>query len=510
MFLTKNPTRSSKSNAKKINDRDGFGCVLKLKFGSMECSIKIYEWSGTSWETYVAHNVQVQFYMVSPYVWKTMSTDQKGVYYTSFEVPDVYGVFQFKVEYDKLGVTSLSLAKQAIYNRETDRSRGFGFVTMITVEEAEKVVVLYNRYLQELSVLPPKVRKILFVKLWNDFTLFFFTLTLLIFVIFFSTSNTSLSVVTTKILASRLHSDSFSSFNHSHRTSSTVLAPINFPRKSWIYAAIEEDTSSSCDIFDGEWIEDNDLQPLYKLGSCPFVDNAFNCFKNGRHDTDYLMLRWKPHGRDIPRFDGLKMLKILRGKRLVFVGDSLNNHMWESLVCALRNSLNDKNKVNEVSGLREFASQGFYPFKFKDFKCSIDFIKSPFLVQEWKFSDKAGARRETLRLDTIHGSLTKYHDADIIIFNTGHRWTHQKTHKLNKYFQEGNHVYDKLEVADAYTKALKTWAHCVDTTINSSRTRVFFRGYAQLLISKVVNGTKEETVMERQNQTRLNWVQIHG
>ncbi|XP_016558352.1 LOW QUALITY PROTEIN: protein trichome birefringence-like 4 [Capsicum annuum] len=332
--------------------------------------------------------------------------------------------------------------------------------------------------LQELSVLPPKVRKILFVKLWNDFTLFFFTLTLLIFVIFFSTSNTSLSVVTTKILASRLHSDSFSSFNHSHRTSSTVLAPINFPRKSWIYAAIEEDTSSSCDIFDGEWIEDNDLQPLYKLGSCPFVDNAFNCFKNGRHDTDYLMLRWKPHGRDIPRFDGLKMLKILRGKRLVFVGDSLNNHMWESLVCALRNSLNDKNKVNEVSGLREFASQGFYPFKFKDFKCSIDFIKSPFLVQEWKFSDKAGARRETLRLDTIHGSLTKYHDADIIIFNTGHRWTHQKTHKLNKYFQEGNHVYDKLEVADAYTKALKTWAHCVDTTINSSRTRVFFRGYS--------------------------------
>ncbi len=33
-----------------------------------------------------------------------------------------------------------------IYNRETDRSRGFGFVTMSTVEEAEKAVELFNRY----------------------------------------------------------------------------------------------------------------------------------------------------------------------------------------------------------------------------------------------------------------------------------------------------------------------------------------------------------------------------
>ncbi|KAF3660690.1 Dolichyl-diphosphooligosaccharide--protein glycosyltransferase 48 kDa subunit [Capsicum annuum] len=77
-----------------------------------EYSLEIYEWSGTSWEPYVADDVQVQFYMMSPYVLKTMSTDQKGIYYTSFKVPDVYGVFQFKVEYKKLGVTSLSLAKQ--------------------------------------------------------------------------------------------------------------------------------------------------------------------------------------------------------------------------------------------------------------------------------------------------------------------------------------------------------------------------------------------------------------
>ncbi|KAM7479281.1 hypothetical protein LguiA_027494 [Lonicera macranthoides] len=78
----------------------------------VEYSVEIYEWSGTSWKPFVANDVQVQFYMMSPYVLKTLSTDHKGVYYTAFKVPDVYGVFQFKVEYQRLGYTSLSLSKQ--------------------------------------------------------------------------------------------------------------------------------------------------------------------------------------------------------------------------------------------------------------------------------------------------------------------------------------------------------------------------------------------------------------
>ncbi|KAH9624665.1 hypothetical protein KSS87_001675 [Heliosperma pusillum] len=78
----------------------------------LEYSVEIYEWSGKSWEPYVAADVQLQFYMMSPYVLKTLSTDKKGHYFTSFKVPDVYGVFQFKMEYQRLGYTSLSLSKQ--------------------------------------------------------------------------------------------------------------------------------------------------------------------------------------------------------------------------------------------------------------------------------------------------------------------------------------------------------------------------------------------------------------
>ncbi|KAL9667551.1 hypothetical protein QQ045_001913 [Rhodiola kirilowii] len=80
----------------------------------LEYSVEIYEWSGTNWEPYVTDDVQVQFYMMSPYVLKTLTTDNKGLYFTSFKVPDVYGVFQFKVEYQRLGYTTLSLSKQVL------------------------------------------------------------------------------------------------------------------------------------------------------------------------------------------------------------------------------------------------------------------------------------------------------------------------------------------------------------------------------------------------------------
>ena len=65
------------------------------------------------------------------------------------------------------------------------------------------------------------------------------------------------------------------------------------------------------------------------------------------------------------RLNGKKMLRLLTGKRLVFVGDSLNRNMWESLLCILRNSVDNKNKVYEVSGREEFRTEGSYSFIFE-------------------------------------------------------------------------------------------------------------------------------------------------
>ncbi|XP_071692973.1 28 kDa ribonucleoprotein, chloroplastic-like [Rutidosis leptorrhynchoides] len=45
--------------------------------------------------------------------------------------------------FQQAGVVEIS---EVIYNRDTDQSRGFGFVTMSTVEEAEKAVEMLHRY----------------------------------------------------------------------------------------------------------------------------------------------------------------------------------------------------------------------------------------------------------------------------------------------------------------------------------------------------------------------------
>lgn len=58
------------------------------------------------------------------------------------------------------------------------------------------------------------------------------------------------------------------------------------------------------------------------------------------------------------------MLELSRGKRIVYVGDSLNRNMWESMVCMLRNSVEDKNYVYEASGRVEFRTNGSYSFLF--------------------------------------------------------------------------------------------------------------------------------------------------
>ncbi|XP_047078077.1 protein trichome birefringence-like 1 [Lolium rigidum] len=232
-----------------------------------------------------------------------------------------------------------------------------------------------------------------------------------------------------------------------------------------------------CDMFYGNWVRD-DSYPLYAPGSCPHVDESFNCFLNGRPDKDYQRLRWKPSGCSIPRLNPTDMLERLRGKRLVFVGDSLNRNMWESLVCILRNSIKDKRKVFEVSGNHKFRAEGSYSFLFQDYNCTVEFFRSPFLVQELEVPLKHGKVKETLRLDKIDRSSSRYKNADIIVFNTGHWWTHEKTSLGKDYYQEGDQVYSELNVHDAYRRALNTWAKWVDSNVNPKKTTVFFRGYS--------------------------------
>ncbi|KAG2403480.1 Protein trichome birefringence [Vigna angularis] len=265
---------------------------------------------------------------------------------------------------------------------------------------------------------------------------------------------------------------------HSNYTASLVKKKKNGNKE--MDSGVEDEKIEAlikCDFFDGEWIKDYSY-PLYAPGSCNLIDEQFSCIQNGRPDKDYQKYKWKPKGCSLPRLDGNRMLEMLRGKRLIFVGDSLNRNMWESLICILRNSVKDKSKVYEANGRVRFKGEASYSFIFKDYNFSAELFVSPFLVQEWQVQVKNGTKKETLRLDLVGKSSVQYKNADIIIFNTGHWWTHDKTSKGKDYYQEGSHVYNELNVLEAFRRAITTWSRWIDASIDSSKSMIFFRGYS--------------------------------
>ncbi|PQQ21858.1 protein trichome berefringence-like 7 [Prunus yedoensis var. nudiflora] len=232
-----------------------------------------------------------------------------------------------------------------------------------------------------------------------------------------------------------------------------------------------------CNVFEGRWIPDESY-PLYNASQCPFAEIGFNCLANGRKDKGYAKWRWKPKNCDIPRFDVRAVLETLRGKRIVFVGDSLGRTQWESLICLLMTGVEDKKSVYEVNGNKITKRIRFLAVRFSSFDLRIDFYRSVFLVQPASAPNRAPKRvKSTLRVDKLDEISKDWIDSDILIFNSGHWWTPSKLFEMGCYFQEGKSLKLGMPITTAFKTALNTWASWAETMINTTRTSVFFRSF---------------------------------
>ncbi|XP_051113854.1 protein trichome birefringence-like 3 [Andrographis paniculata] len=224
-----------------------------------------------------------------------------------------------------------------------------------------------------------------------------------------------------------------------------------------------------CTLDQGKWVFNGSMKPPYTDRTCPYLDRQVSCVKNGKVDLEYQKWEWRPDDCMLPRFDPKKALQSIQGKRLMFVGDSLQRGQWQSFVCLVESVIPSEHKSMKRGRMHTV-------FTAKEYNASIEFYWAPFLVES--NSDVriiADPKKRILKVDSVAKHALHWTGVDILVFNTYVWWmSGLRIKSLWGSFANGAQGYQELEAAVSYTLGLKTWANWIDSNIEASRTRVFF------------------------------------
>ncbi|GJN10832.1 hypothetical protein PR202_ga28962 [Eleusine coracana subsp. coracana] len=274
----------------------------------------------------------------------------------------------------------------------------------------------------------------------------------------------------------------------------------------------DDDDDLSSMAVDGEWVRDADRYPLYHPGQCPFIDAGFRCTENGRPDAGYATWAWRPRRCTLPRFDAARLLDVLRNRRVVFVGDSIGRNQWESMLCMLSSSdIGNGSAVYEENGNPITKHTGFLSFRFRDHNCTVEHFRSPYLVRRGRPQRRSPRRvASTIQVGALDARATRWKDADVLVFNTGHWWNHERLRQQGCYFQDGKKLRLDMSVEDAYQRAMRTLQKWIQKEVNATRTLVVLRTYSPAHVRATNSGGCATETSPELNASRISLRQWPG
>ncbi|PPD72827.1 hypothetical protein GOBAR_DD30276 [Gossypium barbadense] len=200
-------------------------------------------------------------------------------------------------------------------------------------------------------------------------------------------------------------------------------------RKS-IFVLPEDRMDESCNLFEGQWVWDNVSYPLYEENSCPYL-----------------------------------LLDILRDKRLMFIGDSVQRAQFESMVCLVQSVIPKGKKSFKRDPPRKV-------FKAKEYNATIEYYWAPFIVES--ISDHATNHtvlKRLVNLDSISKHGKSWEGVDVLVFESYVWWMYRP--QINATYGSMEDVQE-YNVTTAYRIAMETWGNWLESTINPHLQKVFF------------------------------------